>query len=444
MDEERIVQTLPQSLSAEQSVIGAMIGNEDAIMVAMEGLCKEDFYFRQYGLMFETIIELYNEGTPVDGITLLDALKKKPGTEEVASIGAIADLVAAVPITVNIGSYVKIVKEKAMLRTIIRMNQEIEQECFAQELSADEIMDRTEARFLKLLQNRGVTDVVPIDEIVMTALNRIEAASRMTGNITGIATGFTELDYKTAGLQNSDLILIAARPSMGKTAFALNIAEYVAFRKDMCVAFFSLEMPKEQLVNRLLSMESYVDAAKLRTGDLQDSDWLKLIEGAGIVGQSKMIIDDTTGITISEMRSKCRKFKQEHDVKMVMIDYMGLMRAGGRQESRQQEMSEISRGLKSLARELDVPVIALSQLNRDVEKREDKRPMLSDLRESGAIEQDADVVMMLYRDEYYHKDTEQKNITEIIIAKQRNGPVGKVNLAWLPEFTKFANLERGG
>ena len=444
MEEERIVRTLPQSLLAEQSVVGAMIGNTDAVLTAQEILTKEDFYYRQYGQVFECIVEMYNSGSPIDPVTLLDELKKRDLPPEVASITAIAELVDAVPVTVNVGSYAGIVKEKSLLRHIIKTNQAIEELCFAQEESADAILDRTESEFLALLQRRGVSDYVPIDEIVMTVLNRIEAASRLSGGITGVATGFTELDAKTSGLQPSDLVLIAARPSMGKTAFALNIAEYVAFRKDKCVAFFSLEMPKEQLATRLISMESYVDSEKLRSGKgLKDSDWIKLIEGAGIVGQSKFIIDDTPGITISEMRSKCRKYKQEHNLELVMVDYIGLMRSSGRPESRQQEISDISRGLKALARELNVPVVALSQLNRDVEKRENKRPMLSDLRESGAIEQDADIVMFLYRDDYYNKDTEQKNITEIIIAKQRNGPIGKVNLAWLPEFTKFANLERG-
>ncbi|MBR1627721.1 MAG: replicative DNA helicase [Lachnospiraceae bacterium] len=444
MDEERVVRTKPQSLLAEQSVVGAMIGDVDAIITAMETLKPEDFYYKQYRLVFETIVELYNSGSPIDPVTLLNALKNKKDSAEVANIGTIADLVAAVPVTVNVGSYAQIVKEKSLLRQIIEMNQEIEEACYLQEESVDDILDRTEAAFLSLLQSRGVSEFVPIDEIVMNALNRIEAASKMSGNVTGIATGFTELDFKTAGLQNSDLVLIAARPSMGKTAFALNIAEYVAFRKDMCVAFFSLEMSKEQLVNRLLSMESYLDAQKLRTGDLKDSDWVKLIEGSGIVGQSKLIIDDTPGISVSQMRSKCRKYKQEHDLKLVMVDYLGLMSSGKKADSRQQEVSDISRGLKALARELNVPVVALSQLNRGVEQREDKRPMLSDLRDSGAIEQDADVVMFLYRDDYYHKDKEPKNISEVIIAKQRNGPVGKINLVWLPEFTKFANFERSG
>ena len=278
----------------------------------------------------------------------------------------------------------------------------------------------------------------------MNALDKIEAASKTKGTVTGIATGFLDLDYKTAGLQPSDLILVAARPSMGKTAFVLNIAQYAAFHSDLCTAIFSLEMSKEQLVNRLFSLESRVDAQKLRSGNLDDSDWEKLIEGAGVIGRSKLIIDDTPGISISEMRSKCRKYKLEHDLKLIIIDYLQLMSgsSGKGSESRQQEISEISRSLKALARELHVPVIALSQLSRQVEQRPDHRPMLSDLRESGAIEQDADVVMFIYRDDYYNKESENKGIAEIIIAKQRNGPIGTVELVWLPEYTKFANLER--
>ncbi len=295
-----------------------------------------------------------------------------------------------------------------------------------------------------LLQRRGAEDYTAIKEIVLTALDRIEKASKNKGVVTGIPTGFIDLDYKLSGLQPSDLILVAARPSMGKTAFVLNIAQYVAFRKEKGVVIFSLEMAKEQLVNRLFALEAQVDSQALRTGNLKDSDWEKLIEGAGIIGQSNLIIDDTPGISVSEVRSKCRKYKLEHDIQLIIIDYLQLMsgRVGSRVESRQQEISEISRSLKALARELNVPVVALSQLSRAVESRPDKRPMLSDLRESGAIEQDADVVMFIYRDEYYNRDSDYKKQADIIIAKQRNGPVGTVHLAWLADYTKFANLSR--
>ena len=302
-------------------------------------------------------------------------------------------------------------------------------------------MEDTEKRVFQLVQKRNTGDFVPIRQVVMNAMDKIEISAKNRGSVTGIPTGFTDLDYRTAGMQPSDLVLIAARPSMGKTAFVLNIAQHVAFKQNKCVAIFSLEMSKEQLVNRMFSLESSVDAQKLRTGQLNDQEWERLIESAGVIGRSNLIIDDTPGISISELRSKCRKFKLEHGLSMIIIDYLQLMSGSGRSDSRQQEISDISRSLKSVARELGVPVLALSQLSRAVEQRPDHRPMLSDLRESGAIEQDADVVMFIYRDDYYNHDSEKKGVSEIIIAKQRNGPIGTVELAWLPEYTKFANLE---
>ena len=325
------------------------------------------------------------------------------------------------------------------------MNEAIADECYQGQEPLEAILERTEKQVFELVQNRGGNgEYVPIKQVVLNALEKIEKASKSKGTVTGIPTGFIDLDYKTSGLQPSDLILVAARPSMGKTAFVLNIAQHVAFKQNRTVAIFSLEMSKEQLVNRLFSLESYVDAQLLRTGNLKDSDWEKLIEGAGTIGRSNLIIDDTPGISISEMRSKCRKYKMEHNLELIIIDYLQLMSGsvGGRNESRQQEISDISRSLKALARELSVPVIALSQLSRAVEQRPDHRPMLSDLRESGAIEQDADVVMFLYRDDYYNKDTDKKNIAEVIIAKQRNGPIGTVELVWLPNYTKFANMKK--
>ena len=441
MEEALIKRTMPNSLEAEQSVVGSMIVDRDAIVTVSEILTKEDFYHQQYGALFEAIVELFNAGQAVDPVTLQNKLREKDVPAEVASLEYIGDLVTATPLTINAREYANIVREKALLRQIIRVNQEIENECYSGKESVDEILEKTEKDIFSLVQNRGSTEYVPIKQVVMNAIQKIEQASRQKGNVTGIPTGFLDLDYQTAGLQPSDLILIAARPSMGKTAFVLNIAQYIAFHEDLCAAIFSLEMSKEQLVNRLFSLESRVDAQKLRTGNLQESEWEKLIEGAGIIGNSKLIIDDTPGISISELRSKCRKYKLEHDLKIIIIDYLQLMSGSGRSESRQQEISEISRSLKALARELNVPVVALSQLSRAVEQRPDHRPMLSDLRESGAIEQDADVVMFIYRDDYYNKDTELKNISEIIVAKQRNGPIGTVNLAWLPEYTKFGNID---
>ena len=331
--------------------------------------------------------------------------------------------------------------EKAALRRLIRVNEEIASACYAGKDSVEEIMEDTEKKIFQVLQRKTNDEFVPIKDVVLNALDKIEAASRMKGSVTGMPTGFIDLDYKTSGFQPSDLILIAARPSMGKTAFVLNIAEYMAFRSNETVAIFSLEMSKEQLVNRLFALESRVDSQILRTGNLSDNDWSSLIEAAGVIGRSNLI-DDTPGISVSELRSKCRKYKLEHNLGILMIDYLQLMQGSRKSESRQQEISDISRSLKEIARELQVPVVALSQLSRAVEQRPDHRPMLSDLRESGAIEQDADVVMFLYRDDYYNHDTEKKDVAEVIIAKQRNGPIGTVELAWLPRYTKFANMKK--
>lgn len=441
MEETQIRRVMPNSIEAEQSVIGCMIMDRDAIVIASEILTADDFYHQQYAAFFDAIVELHNNGQPVDVVTLQDKLREKDIPAEVASMETLGDLIAAVPVTVNVASYANIVKDKAMLRRIIRVNQEIENDCYNGKESVEQILDKTEHDIFQLVQNRGTSEFMPIRQIVMNAIHKIELASKQKGSVTGIPTGFIDLDYQTAGLQPSDLVLIAARPSMGKTAFVLNVAQYAAFHENIPTAIFSLEMSKEQLVNRLFSLESRVDAQKLRTGNLQESEWEKLIEGAGVIGNSPLIIDDTPGISIPELRSKCRKYKLDKDLKLIIIDYLQLMSGSGRTESRQQEISEISRSLKALARELNVPVIALSQLSRAVEQRPDHRPMLSDLRESGAIEQDADVVMFLYRDDYYNHDTELKNISEVIVAKQRNGPIGTVQLAWLPEYTKFANLD---
>lgn len=442
MEEALIKRIMPNNLEAEQSVIGSMIMDREAIIVASETLIREDFYHQQYGVLFEAMVELFNEEQPVDVVTLQNRLREKDVPAELSSMEFVGELVTSVPTSANIKYYANIVKEKAMLRRLIKVNEEIASQCYLDKDSVEDIMAETEKKIFNLLQNRGAEDFVPIKQIVINALEKIEQASKKKGNVTGIATGFVDLDYRTSGLQPSDLVLVAARPSMGKTAFVLNIAQYVAFHNNLATAIFSLEMSKEQLVNRLFSLESRVDAQLLRSGNLADSDWEKLIEGAGIIGKSRLIIDDTPGISISELRSKCRKYKLEQDLKLIIIDYLQLMSGSGRSDSRQQEISDISRSLKGLARELNVPVIALSQLSRQVEQRPDHRPMLSDLRESGAIEQDADVVMFIYRDDYYNKDTPDKNIAEIIIAKQRNGPIGTVNLVWLPQYTKFVNMEK--
>ena len=442
LDEALLKRILPHSIEAEQSVIGAMIMDREAILVASEIVIADDFYNKQYGVLFDAMVELNDEGKPVDPVTLQDRLREKDVPPEVSGPEFIRDLVTAVPTSANVKYYANIVAEKATLRRLIRINEEIANACYVGKESLEDILEDTEKRVFDLIQHRNTGEFVPIRQIVMEAMDTIERASHNKGNVTGVATGFLDLDYKTAGLQPSDLILVAARPSMGKTAFVLNIAEYVAFKQGKTVAIFSLEMSKEQLVNRLFSMESKVDSQHLRTGNLSDEEWEKLIESAGVIGRSKLIIDDTPGIGISELRSKCRKYKMDHDLQMVIIDYLQLMSGGGRStDSRQQEISDISRSLKALARELRVPVVALSQLSRAVEQRPDHRPMLSDLRESGAIEQDADVVMFIYRDDYYNKDTERKGVAEIIIAKQRNGPIGTVELVWLPDYTKFANID---
>ena len=441
MEEALIKRILPHSIEAEQSVVGSMIMDREAIVVASEIVNGDDFYSKQYGILFETMVELNEEGKPVDLVTLQDRLKEKDVPPEVSSLEFVRDLITAVPTSANIKYYANIVAEKSTLRKLIKLNEEIANTCYVGKENLEVILEDTEKRIFDLVQRRNTGEFVPIRQVVMNAMENIEKAARNKGSVTGVATGFIDLDYRTAGMQPSDLILVAARPSMGKTAFVLNIAQYVAFRQNKTVAIFSLEMSKEQLVNRLFAMESKVDSQHLRTGNLSDEEWEKLIESAGAIGKSNLIIDDTPGISISELRSKCRKYKLEHNLEMIIIDYLQLMTGSGRSDSRQQEISDISRSLKALARELHVPVIALSQLSRQVEQRPDHRPMLSDLRESGAIEQDADVVMFIYRDDYYNKDTEKKGIAEIIIAKQRNGPIGTVELVWLPDFTKFGNLQ---
>ena len=444
MEEALIKRVLPHSIEAEQSVVGAMLMDKEAIMTASEIISGEDFYQTTYGVVFNSIVELYNEGKPVDLITLQDRLREKDVPEEIQSLEFVRELLTSVSTSANVKYYADIVAEKSMLRKLIRLTEGIANTCYLAKEPLEGILEKTEKDVFELIQKRNTGDYVPIRQVVLNALDKIEKASKSKGTVTGIPTGFIDLDYKMSGLQPSDLILVAARPSMGKTAFILNIAQHVAFKVEKTVAIFSLEMSKEQLVNRLFALESQVDSQSLRTGNLKDTDWEKLIEGAGIIGRSNLIIDDTPGISISEMRSKCRKYKLEHNLELIIIDYLQLMSGsvGGRSESRQQEISDISRSLKALARELNVPVIALSQLSRAVEQRPDHRPMLSDLRESGAIEQDADVAMFIYRDDYYHKDTDRPNIAEIIIAKQRNGPIGTVELTWLPNYTKFANFLR--
>lgn len=443
MDEALLKRVLPHSVEAEQSVIGAMLMDRDAISTASGIVTGADFYQHQYGVTFDSITELYNEGKPVDLITLQNRLKEKDVPPEVSSLEFVREILTMVITSANVKSYAEIVRDKAVLRRLIKVNEEIANTCYVGKDNLETILGYTEKTIFNLLQSRGSGDFVPIRQVALNVIDKIEATSKSQGTVTGVPTGFIDLDYRTSGFQPSDFVLIAARPSMGKTAFVLNVVDYVAVKKELPCMVFSLEMSKEQLVTRMLSMESNVDSQKLRTGSLTDADWDAVVEGIGVIGNSKLIIDDTPGISIMELRSKCRKVKLEFGLGLVIIDYLQLMSGSGKGgENRQQEISEISRSLKALAREMEAPVIALSQLSRACETRPDHRPMLSDLRESGAIEQDADVVMFLYRDDYYHKDTETPNIAEVIIAKQRNGPIGTINLMWRPELTKFVNLAK--
>ena len=443
MEEQMIKRILPHSTEAEQSVIGAMLLDQEAIITASEILVAEDFYNPQFKTLYHAMIVLYQEGKPADLVTLQNKLKEQEVPAELCSVEFISGIISSVPTSANIKYYADIVKEKSVLRRLIRVSESITNECYQDTENLDQLLEQTEKQIFDVVQNRSTSDFVPIRQVALETLESIQNAAKTVGAVTGISTGFYDLDARTAGLQKSDLILIAARPSMGKTAFVLNIAETVAIKNNVSTAIFSLEMSRVQLAKRLISMNSKVDSQHIRVGNLADEEWGKLTESTILLGESSLVIDDTPGISIAQLRSKCRKLKLENNLGLVIIDYLQLMSGSGsrKNESRQQEISDISRSLKALAREIDCPVIALSQLSRAVESREDKRPMLSDLCESGAIEQDADVVMFIYRDEYYHKDSEEKGVTEIIIGKQRNGPTCTIKLKWLAEYTKFANLE---
>ena len=443
MEEEVIKRLPPNNVEAEKAVIGAMMLDSDAIMVCSEILTAGEFYQQQYGIIFDALVEMYRDGIGADLVTIQNKLREKEVTPELYSVEYLGELLASVPTSANVKFYAEIVHEKAVLRRLIKVTEQVTRECYMDSQPLEDILEDTEKSVFDVIQQRGGSEFEPIRDVVLRTLDSIEKAAKQKGNITGLETGFRDLDAKTAGLQKSDLLLIAARPAMGKTAFVLNIAEYVALHSNSTIALFSLEMSKEQLVKRMLAMNSMVDSQKIRTGDLEDDDWDKLVGSVRKIGNSNLVIDDTSGITASELRSKCRKLKIEQGLDLVIIDYLQLMTGAGKRksDSRQQEISDISRSLKVMARELDVPVIALSQLSRAVESRPDKRPMLSDLRESGAIEQDADIVMFIYRDEYYNPDSEKKGVAEVIVAKQRSGPTGPVELAWLSQYTKFGNLE---
>jgi replicative DNA helicase len=419
-----------------------MLLDKNAIADVTEVLKGEEFYRESHRILFDTIMELYNRDEPVDMVTLMDILRSKNALEAVGGVSYISGLVTSVPTTSNAKFYAKIIEEKYTLRRLILSSNDIIEKCYNNQEEVEGVLGEAEKNVFDISQKKNHKDFEHLSSIIVRSFDDFERLYKNKGQITGVTSGFIDLDRKTSGFQKSDFVLIAARPSMGKTAFVLNVALSAAMKGGKSVALFSLEMSKEQLTYRALCSEANIDMLKLRTGDLDDEDWVKLARAAGPLSNAKVYIDDTPGVSVTEVRSKCRRLKIEKGLDMVIIDYLQLMTGGKRIENRQQEVSEISRSLKIIAKELSIPVIALSQLSRAPEIRADHRPILSDLRESGSIEQDADVVMFLYRDEYYNKDTDKKNIGEVIIAKQRNGPTGVVELAWLGQYTKFANLDR--
>lgn len=433
----------PNSVEAEQSVLGAMLLDKEAISAATEMISGEDFYREAHKEIFEAIVDIYNKNEPVDLITLTEKLKTRNTLDAVGGITFLTNLMDAVPTTHNVKYYAKIIEEKSLLRRLIRTSSDIISKSYQASDDIGNIIDDAEKGIFNISLNRSTQGYTHVKDILNVNFDKIEELYLNKGKITGVSTGFADLDEKLSGLQRSDLVLVAARPSMGKSSFMMNIVQHAAVRDKVTTVVFSLEMSKEQLTQRLLCAEALIDAHRLRIGDINEDEWVKLARSMGPLSDSPIFIDDTPAISITEMRAKCRRLKLEHNLGLIVIDYLQLMQGkSGGSESRQQEISEISRSLKALAREINVPVVALSQLSRAPEMRADHRPILSDLRESGAIEQDADVVMFLYRDDYYHPDSEKKNIGEVIIAKQRNGPTGTVELVWLGQFTKFVNKEK--
>ena len=434
----------PNDVEAEQAVIGSMLTDRDAVISAIEVLKEEDFYREDNKTIYEAILNLYNRSEPIDIITLKAELTSMGMFDKIGGLEYIVGLPEKVPTTANVEKYISIVKEKSELRRLIKAANEIIEQGYDPTENIDDIMNSAEKKIFNIMQDKDQKSYSPIKDVLIDAFTELEQLYNQKQHITGVPTGFIDLDYKTAGLHNSDLILIAARPAMGKSAFVLNIATNVALRANVPVAIFSLEMSKEQMVNRILCSEAMVDSNKVRTGKIDDDDWIKLADTMGDLSEAPIYIDDTPGISINEIRAKCRKLKLEKNIGLVVIDYLQLVQGSSKraQGSREQEISEISRSLKILAKEINVPVIALSQLSRAPEQRPDHRPMLSDLRESGAIEQDADIVMFLYRDDYYNEDSEDKGLAEVIVAKHRAGSTGTVKLVWLGNYTKFANMER--
>jgi len=433
----------PHDIEAEQAVIGSMLTDKDAVISAVEFIGPEDFYREDNKAIYEAILNLYNKAEPVDLITVKSELVSLGKFEAIGGLEYLSVLPEKVPTTANVEKYIKIVEEKSMLRVLIKTANELITLGYAETEEVENIMDTAEKRIFDIIQNRNQKGFSSLKDVLVESFAELEKLYNLKQPVTGIPTGFADLDYKTAGLHSSDLILIAARPAMGKSAFVLNIATNVAINAKVPVAIFNLEMSKKQLVNRILCSEAMVDSNKVRTGKVDEEDWVKLATALGPLSEAPIYIDDTPGISIMEIRAKCRKLKLEKDIGLVVIDYLQLIQGSNKKNaSREQEISEISRSLKIMAKELDLPVIALSQLSRAVESRQDKRPMLSDLRESGAIEQDADIVMFIYRDDYYNPETERKNIAEITISKHRSGPTGTTELLWMGSYTKFANIDR--
>ena len=432
----------PHDIEAEQAVLGSMLTDKDAVIAAMEVLKPESFYREDDKAVYEAMQNLYSRAEPIDLITLKNELETMSKLEQVGGIEYLANLPEKAPTSANVQKYISIVEEKSMIRSLIKTANEIIDLGYSQSEEVEDIMDHAEKKIFDIMQNKNQKGYSPIKDVLVDSFTQLEELYNRKQHITGVPTGFTDLDYRTAGLHGSELILIAARPAMGKTAFALNLAANAAIRGGAGVAIFSLEMSKEQLVNRMLCSEAMVDSNKMRTGKLEEDDWAKLASAIGPLSESNIVIDDTPGVTVMDIRTKCRKLKLEKNIGLIIIDYLQLITGNSKRGgSREQEISEISRSLKILAKELNVPVIALSQLSRAVEQRPDHRPMLSDLRESGAIEQDADIVMFLYRDDVYNKESEKKDIAEVIIAKQRGGSTGTVDLLWMGTYTKFVNLE---
>ncbi|MCP3032169.1 replicative DNA helicase [Halobacillus sp. A1] len=435
--------TPPHNIEAEQAVLGAVFLEPEAMSTAAEYLLPEDFYRASHERIFEVMLNLTDRGDPIDLVTVTTALSNNKVLEEVGGVSYLSDIANSVPTAANISYYTKIVSEKSTLRGLIRTATNIVTSGFAEEENIEDVLNSAEKEILEVSQRKDSSAFKNIKDVLIDVYDNIEMLHNSDGNVNGIPTGYRDLDHITSGFQRNDLIIIAARPSMGKTAFALNIAQNVAVNSDENVAIFSLEMGADQLVSRMLCAEGNIDAQRLRTGSMEAEDWNKLTMAMGSLSNAGIFIDDTPGIRVSEIRSKCRRLKQEHGLGMILIDYLQLIQGSANsKENRQQEVSEISRSLKGLARELNVPLIALSQLSRGVESRQDKRPMMSDLRESGSIEQDADIVGFLYRDDYYDQESENQNIIEIIISKQRNGPVGNVELAFVKEYNKFVDLDR--